>query len=296
MAVESVTHISDLNAAWPDGAVDGKNTLDNHIRGIKTGLKTDFPNINGVVSASDEELSYVTGVTSAIQTQLNAKAPLASPALTGTPTVPTAAPGTNTTQAASTAFVAAAAAVTAATQLSGDMVRLITTPTISGTPATVNLVNGSGGVVLDGTYNEYLICLLAFKPATDAVALYLRTSTDGGVSYASANAYAWTGLPSVGTAFSGLSQNWLQLTNSGDVGNATGEEGLFGWLRLYKPGAAAHFLIDWQLSYRRASDGAPLLVVGSGVRTSAADVDAIQLYFSSGNVASGDIFLYGRKV
>lgn len=34
-------------------------------------------------------------------------APLASPALTGVPTVPTAAPGTNTTQAASTAFVTA---------------------------------------------------------------------------------------------------------------------------------------------------------------------------------------------
>jgi hypothetical protein len=38
------------------------------------------------------------------------KAPLASPALTGIPTVPTAAPGTATTQAASTAFVAAAVA------------------------------------------------------------------------------------------------------------------------------------------------------------------------------------------
>jgi hypothetical protein len=41
-------------------------------------------------------------------TALAGKAPLASPALTGTPTVPTAAPGTNTTQAASAAFVAAA--------------------------------------------------------------------------------------------------------------------------------------------------------------------------------------------
>ena len=36
---------------------------------------------------------------------LNAKAPLASPALTGTPTAPTAATGTNTTQVATTAFV-----------------------------------------------------------------------------------------------------------------------------------------------------------------------------------------------
>src|SRR5205807_10046 len=37
------------------------------------------------------------------------RAPLASPALTGTPTVPTAAVDTNTTQAASTAFVLAQA-------------------------------------------------------------------------------------------------------------------------------------------------------------------------------------------
>ncbi len=40
-----------------------------------------------------------------INTALAAKAPLASPALTGTPTAPTAAAGTNTTQLATTAFV-----------------------------------------------------------------------------------------------------------------------------------------------------------------------------------------------
>lgn len=40
------------------------------------------------------------------------RAPLASPALTGTPTAPTASPGTNTTQLATTAFVAAQAATT----------------------------------------------------------------------------------------------------------------------------------------------------------------------------------------
>ena len=43
-----------------------------------------------------------------LQAVLDAKAALASPALTGTPTCPTAAPGTNTTQLASTAFVQAA--------------------------------------------------------------------------------------------------------------------------------------------------------------------------------------------
>jgi hypothetical protein len=61
------------------------------------------------------ELGYLNGVTSAIQTQLDAKlatstasstyAPLASPALTGVPTAPTAAANTNTTQVATTAYV-----------------------------------------------------------------------------------------------------------------------------------------------------------------------------------------------
>ena len=70
----------------------------------------------GISSTVDStEISYVNGVTSAIQTQLDAKlatatasstyAPLASPALTGVPTAPTAAANTNTTQIATTAYV-----------------------------------------------------------------------------------------------------------------------------------------------------------------------------------------------
>ena len=47
--------------------------------------------------------SQVTGLTG----DLAAKAPLASPILTGTPTAPTADPGTNTTQVATTTFVMA---------------------------------------------------------------------------------------------------------------------------------------------------------------------------------------------
>tara|TARA_R100000951_G_scaffold72997_1_gene61433 strand:- start:667 stop:1245 length:579 start_codon:yes stop_codon:yes gene_type:complete len=56
-------------------------------------------------AGSDVEVA-VSGIPSAAD--VNAKAPLASPALTGTPTAPTAASGTNTTQIATTAFVEAA--------------------------------------------------------------------------------------------------------------------------------------------------------------------------------------------
>jgi len=69
-------------------------------------------------TVSATELGYLDGVTSAIQTQIDSKlatstasstyAPLASPALTGTPTAPTATAGTNTTQVATTAYVGTA--------------------------------------------------------------------------------------------------------------------------------------------------------------------------------------------
>jgi hypothetical protein len=56
-------------------------------------------------TTSATEVGYLAGVTSSIQTQLNDKAPLASPALTGEPTAPTANADQNDTAIATTAFV-----------------------------------------------------------------------------------------------------------------------------------------------------------------------------------------------
>ena len=57
------------------------------------------------ITATVTELNYTDGVTSAIQTQIDAKAALASPTFTGVPAAPTAATTTSTTQLATTAFV-----------------------------------------------------------------------------------------------------------------------------------------------------------------------------------------------
>lgn len=59
------------------------------------------------LGSADNTADVAKPVSTAQQTALDLKAPLASPALTGSPTAPTAAPGTTTTQVASTAFVAA---------------------------------------------------------------------------------------------------------------------------------------------------------------------------------------------
>jgi len=57
------------------------------------------------VTATAAELNHSVGVTSSIQTQLDTKAPLASPALTGNPTAPTQTAGDDSTKIATTAFV-----------------------------------------------------------------------------------------------------------------------------------------------------------------------------------------------
>ncbi len=106
MALESpVNYISDLVSTNPVAA-DPKSEGDDHIRNIKTAIKASFPNVSGAVTPTHTELNYVDGVTSAIQTQIDTKAPIASPTFTGTPSGPTAATGTSSTQLATTEFVA----------------------------------------------------------------------------------------------------------------------------------------------------------------------------------------------
>jgi hypothetical protein len=64
--------------------------------------------VDGYLVASavtSTEVSYLDGVTSSIQTQLDAKSPLASPAFTGEPTAPTANADQTDTAIATTAFV-----------------------------------------------------------------------------------------------------------------------------------------------------------------------------------------------
>lgn len=80
-----------------DSTTDGRAILTaTNYAAMKTAL-----DLNNVSNTSDANKP----VSTATQTQLDLKAPLASPTFTGTPVAPTATGGTNTTQIATTAFV-----------------------------------------------------------------------------------------------------------------------------------------------------------------------------------------------
>lgn len=109
-------------------------------------------NVLDGITASTTELNYTDGVKSNIQDQLDDKAPLASPELTGMPKAPTASAGTNTTQIATTAFVQTAVSEGIA---ASDALRfcgtLGTTGTITALPTTYK-TGWTYRVVTDGTY------------------------------------------------------------------------------------------------------------------------------------------------
>lgn len=114
-----------------------------------------LPATTSIGNVSATELSYLDGVTSAIQTQLNAKAPsagatlttatLVSPTLSGTPIAPTATAGTNTTQIATTEFVTTAALTSVVPVSAPDSGKYLTN---NGTAASWSHVFASGTVML----------------------------------------------------------------------------------------------------------------------------------------------------
>lgn len=89
---------------------------------ILDGVTADAGELNKLdgLTASTAELNYINGVSSSIQTQLNLKATIASPAFTGSPTAPTQSGGDNSTKIATTAYADAAGGAGGITASSTD--------------------------------------------------------------------------------------------------------------------------------------------------------------------------------
>lgn len=96
---------------WSSSKTDSEiaSKVSTAIAGVIDSAPGALDTLNELAAALGDDANFASTVTG----QLALKAPLASPAFTGSPTAPTATAGTNTTQVATTAFVAAAiAAVT----------------------------------------------------------------------------------------------------------------------------------------------------------------------------------------
>lgn len=149
---------------------------------------------------------------------------------------------------------------------------------------------------LSSTYTRYMFQINDIAPATDNVRLMMRTSTNGGSSYDSgASDYAYnvtTRYPTASSEESSTGATFIPISGV-DVGNATNEV-VAGEVSLFNPAGTGYTHVNIRTSFLNTATG-HRSTQGDAVRLSAADVDAVQFLFSSGNIASGTIKLYGLR-
>lgn len=115
------------------------------------------PKMDGTATAGTE-LTFARG--DHVHPTDTTRAPLASPALTGTPTAPTAAAGTKTTQIATTAFVDTAI-TNAIADITGIEYEIVQSLPATGQPGVIYLISNSG--TAPNIYDEYIWTGTAFE-------------------------------------------------------------------------------------------------------------------------------------
>lgn len=154
---------------------------------VTVGVPSTVPHVNTTLrdAADSHPQSAITGLTAA----LALKAALASPAFTGTPTAPTAAADTNTTQIATTAFAkteadAAQAAAIAASDPAGSaaaaQAAAVQRANHTGTQlaATISDFNTSVNAVLSGSYQPLDSTLTALAGLNATGGIITQTAAD----------------------------------------------------------------------------------------------------------------------
>ncbi len=146
--------------------------------------------LSSATNSTSETLAATPKAVKVVMDETNKKAPLNSPALTGTPTTPTAPQGTNNTQIASTAFVMAAIAAL-----------------VDSSPDALNTLNELAAALgNDPNFATTMTNALAGKQPKDATLTALAelaTSADKLPYFTRADRAALTALTSVGRAILG---------------------------------------------------------------------------------------------
>ena len=179
---------------------------------------------------------------------------------------------------------------------------LIKTLTASSS-GTLSFVNGASGVVIDGTYKEYVFKIINIHPS--ASASFLVGFRDGGSNYDATKtttyfrAYHQENAGGGVLAFDSfeLNQSTAFQDLSGDSVITDNDSGISGTLQLFGPSSTTfvkHFMANIN-SIKAGSSPEMKNSFSSGYCNVTAAIDAVQFKMGSGNMDSGTIKLYGIK-
>ena len=156
---------------------------------------------------------------------------------------------------------------------------LLSTATAS-TSATLDFTTS-----IDSTYNQYCFVANHLVPDTNSVTFKMLVSTDGGSNWIVTN---YKGSLTVPTASVTNQTTFIQLSYTTDCSTST-SIGWNGQIYVYVP--ATFFVCTFNGVYQGASSVPS--AIGGASYTVATAVNAVRFLFSSGNISSGSIKLYG---
>jgi len=139
-------------------------------------------------------------------------------------------------------------------------------------------------------FDHYVFYFQHVVPVNDGAVGLAQTSTNDGSAYASSSGDYHSQ--------NQVDESGLVVTKANAVGSATNEFGISGPFNLYSPHTTAYtysfsnvIFMDTGGGIRHAAHDDPSKA--SSVRLAAEDVDAVKFLFSSGNIESGEIVMYG---
>lgn len=148
---------------------------------------------------------------------------------------------------------------------------------------------------ITSTYDEYLVEVVNLVPATDGVDAWFRVSTDGGSTYKSGGSdYSWNAIR-VTTSASAIngSAGDSKINFSGQsVDNSSTTGGYSATFRIMNPLSGARNTRMY--GQGTGFDGGGIRVeIFSGAYLATTAVNAFRILFSSGNISTGTVRLYG---
>jgi len=175
---------------------------------------------------------------------------------------------------------------------------LLATQTVTTSVAAVEFVNGSGGVVLDGTYKKYVIEMINVF-GSGGPSLKLRTSSNNGVSYDSASSdYVYNVIKANSSSTtvdsfrsSGSPEiNIIPAVYDSTNNNPTSD----GYIELYNPSLTTNRkTILWRSISSFGNSKEIEHYTGAGSRDAASPINAVQLLTTTTNLTGGIFKLYG---
>jgi hypothetical protein len=151
-------------------------------------------------------------------------------------------------------------------------------------------------VCITSAYDNYLLEFVNVLPASNGVDLDLQVSSNGGSTYDSTSHYSWAsyGFISAGSSVHGnVSDSKFCLTGGGsEASNSATFAGICGSYQMFNPLGGVATLIRGETVYYDTT-GYCLVVTGGGFYYVAAAINAFRILFSSGNIASGTVRVYG---